>query len=90
MRDALVGVLFEAARGGFDGIGHHEDTGLLGEGVGTGIGEFRLVDGAVGVFVAIGVVEELGLSLAVVGGDEVFDGLGQAVFVGHFQSVVDV
>lgn len=90
MRDALVGVLFKAARGGFDGIGHHENTGLLGEGIGAGIGEFRLVDGAVRVFVAIGVVEELGLSLAVVGGDEVFDGLGQAVFIGHFQSVVDV
>ena len=90
LRDALVGVLFEAARGGFDGIGHHEDTGLFGEGVGPGIGEFRLVDRAVGVFVAIGVVEELGLTLAVVGGYEVFNGLGQALLVCHFQSVVHV
>ena len=88
--DRLVGVFVEAARSRLDGIGHHQDRRLTGEGVRAGVGEERLVDGFAGVGVTVGVVEILGLTGAVVRADKVDDGLGQACLFGHFDALGDV
>ena len=72
--DAFLRIFGQAARGGFHGIGHHQNGLFLGEGVGAGIGEDGRVGFFAGVFVLPGNVEVFGLSLSVVGGNEVFDG----------------
>ena len=42
--NGLGGVLFQAARRGFDGVGHHENSLFARERIGAGISEFGFVD----------------------------------------------
>ena len=82
--DAFLRVVGQRARGRLDAVGHHEDGLLLGCGIGTGVGEEQVVDGLVGQLVLLLHVEVLGLTLSVVGADEVADNLRQVVLVGQF------
>ena len=88
--DAFFVILRQAARGGFHRVGHHQDGLLLGEGIRAGIGEQSLVGFLAGMFVLPRDVEVLGLPLAVVGGDEVLDDLGQVVLLGQLHAAGDV
>ena len=57
LADTFLRMFFEAARSGFDGIGHHDDCGLFRERIRTWIGEERIVYRAVRILVLIGIVE---------------------------------
>ncbi len=79
----------EGARGGFHGVGHHDQRRLAGLGIGSGIGERRRVNLLAGMLVAVGCVEIARFASAVVLRDEVADrarkigALGALEPVGH-------
>lgn len=88
--DGLVGVFLEAAGGGFDGIGHHEDGLLAGVGVAAGIGEGFRVDLVGAIFVASLDVEVFHHRRPVVGDDKLAEELGDAVLFGQADTLGDV
>ena len=88
--DGGFSIVGQRPRGGFNAVGHHQAGLFTGEGVGPGIGEQQVIDGFVGVLVLVADVEELGLALSVVGGDEVADDLWQVMLVGHLETLGDV
>ena len=69
--NVFFGILFQTARGGFDSIGHHENSLFFGERVGTGVGKQFFIDLLVGVFVHIGVVEIFGFATSVMSLDKI-------------------
>ena len=69
--DARLGIFGKRARGSLDGVCHHQDCLLTGEGVRTGISERSLVHLLVGMLVLVGYIEILRYSRAVMGADEI-------------------
>ena len=88
--NSLLGVLGQRARGGFDGIGHHQDSLFLREGIRTGVSEQQVIDFLLGELVFLLDIEELCLAKAVVSGNELADDVGQVVLLGELQSLGDM
>ena len=86
LADAFLRMFFEAARSGFDRIGHHDDCGLFRERIRAWIGEERFVDRAVRILVLIGIVEILRLAAPVVRADEIDDFFRESRFLGNLDA----
>ena len=88
--DAPLGIVWTRTGGSLDGIGHHQDSLLLGEGVGARIGEQQFVDLLIREGILLLHIEVLGLALSMVRGDELLDDIGQIVFIGQLQALGDM
>ena len=90
--DAFGGRLLERLYGRLDGVGEHQDTGLLTLWAGAGVAEIRLVDGRAvreGLFECLA-VKVLDAGRAVVFGDHIQDLPWQVPLAPELDAVLDV